>query len=81
MYLSTDQAHMMARIKDVGDLPTSRPVLNPLADIVAQGSPITAIVGDTTIDIVRPLENSLCKKNLVVLTTGLAKQWIFCRFP
>ena len=50
----------MERIKYVANLPSSRPVLNPLADIVTHGFSITAIIGDATIDVVRPFENCLC---------------------
>ena len=48
----------MERIKDVADLPSSCPVRNPSADIITQRSCVTAVVGDSAIDVVGPLENS-----------------------
>ena len=62
MNLSSNQADVMERIEDVADLPSSRPVLDSLADMGTQLSPITVNVGDTTIYIVRPFESSFCKK-------------------
>lgn len=44
----------MERIKDRADLQSPRPVLNPFADVITQGSPITAVIGDTAIDVVGP---------------------------
>ena len=53
---------MMERIENVADLPSPRPVLDPLADFATRGSPVAAIVGNPAIYIVLPLEDRLCEE-------------------
>ena len=53
---------MMERVENVANLPSPRPILDPLADSATQGSPVAAIIVNAAVHIVLPLEDRLCEE-------------------